>query len=146
MKIREIDPGTRALREAVSASITPMAWFLAALYGLLTVIHPYVLSGEHRWSMSLVAAISSVLSVATALAWTRSPQPKQAHLASAFLASIALINTVLHFALFQQAVNTTNFVILILGSGLVMLSRVSFYSIVVLALVAWATIVAIFDV
>lgn len=146
MKIREIDPGTRALREAVSASITPMAWFLAALYGLLTVIHPCVLSGDHRWSMSLVAAISSVLSAAIALAWRRSPRPNQSHLASALLASIALVNTVLHFALFQQAVNTTNFVILILGSGLVMLSRVSFYSIVALVLVSWATIVAIFNV
>ena len=146
MQIRQIDPGTRALREAISASITPIAWLLAVLYGSLAAIHPFVLSGENRWSMSLVAAVSSILSVAIALAWKKSPRPNQAHLVSALLASIALVNTVLHFALFRQAVNTTNFVILILGLGLVLLSRVSFYSILALALAAWVTIVTRFNV
>ncbi|MGE4608880.1 MAG: ATP-binding protein, partial [Myxococcota bacterium] len=55
-------------------------------------------------------------------------------------------NTVLHFALFQQAANTTNFIILILGAGLVMLSRASYYAIVTLSLAAWVTIVNRFDV
>ena len=146
LKIRQIDPGTRALREAISASITPIAWLLAVLYGSLAAIHPFVLSGENRWPMALVAAVSSILSAAIALAWKKSPRPTQAHLVSGLLAGIALVNTVLHFALFRQAVNTTNFVILILGLGLVLLSRVSFYSILALALAAWVTIVTLFNV
>jgi signal transduction histidine kinase/ActR/RegA family two-component response regulator len=146
LTIRKLDPGTRALREAISASLAQTAWLVAGLYGLLAVIHPFALSGEHRWSMCLVAAISSLLSAATAFWWRKNPQPNQAHLVSALLASIPLINTVLHFALFQQAVNTTNFVILILASGLVMLSRVSFYTVVTLALISWATIVSRFNV
>ena len=123
-----------------------MAWGLAILYGLLAAIHPYALSGDHRWSMALAAVISSALSASLALVWRKNPRPNKAHLVSALLAGIALVNTVLHFALFQQAVNTTNFVILILGLGLVLLSRVSFYSITALALIAWTTIVTICNV
>jgi signal transduction histidine kinase/CheY-like chemotaxis protein len=146
LSIEQIDPGARALREAVSTSITPMAWLLAGLYGLLIVIHPIALSGEHRWSMAITAGFSSALAVATALWWRKSPQPDHAHLVSAFLVGVALINTVLHFALFQQAANTTNFIILILGAGLIMLSRVSYYIIVTLAVLAWITIVNYFNV
>ncbi len=146
MKIPEIDPGARALREAVSASITPTASLLAALYGLLAFIHPFILSGDNRWTMSLLAAFSALLSAAIAVTWKKNPRQSQAHLASVLLSIIALINTVVHFALFRQAVNTTNFVVLILGIGLVMLSRISFYSIVAVALAAWVTIVARFDV
>ena len=123
-----------------------MAWGLAGLYGSLVVIHPIALSGGHRWSMAIVAGFSSALSAAVALWWKKSPRPTHAHLVSALLAGIALINTVLHFALFQQPVNTTNFVILILGAGLIMLSRISYYAIVTLALLAWITIVGLFDV
>ena len=138
--------GSLALREAVSASITPMAWLLAGLYGLLVVIHPVALSGNQRWTMAIAASISSVLSAATALRWHKNPRPKHAHLVSALLGGIALCNTVLHFAIFQQAASTTNFIILILGAGLVMLSRIYYYSIVTLALLAWITIVSRFDV
>jgi signal transduction histidine kinase/CheY-like chemotaxis protein len=123
-----------------------MAWLLAGLYGLLVAIHPIALSGEHRWTMSIVAGASSALSGAIALWWKNRPRPNHAHLVSALLAGIPLINTVLHFALFQQAVNTSNFVILILGAGLVMLSRVSYFTLVTLALVAWVAIVIRFDV
>ncbi len=146
MSTSQFDPGDRALREAVSASITPMAWLLAGLYGSLIVIHPIALDGDYRWSMAIVAGFSSTLSAATALWWRRSPLPNHAHLVSALLAGIALINTVLHFAIFQEAANTTNFIILILGAGLIMLSRVSYYIIVTLALLAWVAIVNHFEV
>lgn len=96
--------------------------------------------------MALVAAVSSALSAVVALTWKKNPRPDRAHLTNFLLACIALINTVLHFALFQEAVNTTNFVILMLGLGLVMLSRMSFYTIVVIALVSWAIIVTAFNV
>ena len=123
-----------------------MAWCLAGLYGLLAVIHPYTLSGDRSILIAFVAAVSSVLSAAVALKWKRNPRLDQAHLTNFLLGCIALINTVLHFALFQEAVNTTNFVILILGLGLVMLSRISFYAIVVTALISWTIIVTTFNV
>ncbi|MCH2186646.1 hypothetical protein MK280_12320, partial [Myxococcota bacterium] len=135
------DPGARALREAVVASITPTAWVVAALYGLLIVIHPFALPGEHRWTMSIVATASASLSAATALWWQRQKRPDWAHLVNAWLAGIVLINTVLHFIFFPQAGNITNFIILILGAGLVLLSRISFYAIVSLAVGSWAGIV-----
>ena len=140
------DPGARALREAVSASITPTAWVITALYGLLIAIHPFALPGPDRWTMSVIAAVSACLSAATALLWQRHRRPEHAHAVNAWLASIVLGNTVLHFILFPQAGNTTNFIILILGAGLVMLSRVSFYVIVSLSVAAWAAIVVDFDV
>jgi len=45
LTISQIDPGTRALRNASSGSITPVAWGFTVLYGMLTVIHPFALSG-----------------------------------------------------------------------------------------------------
>ena len=144
MTISQIDPGTRALRNASSGSITPVAWGFTVLYGMLTVIHPFALSGDQR--MAVVAAVSSILSAAVALTWKKNPRPDLSYLVMVLLACIALVNTVLHFALFQEAVDTTNFVILILGLGLTMLSRVSFYCILAIALTAWATIVIRFAV
>ena len=139
MTIPQIDPGTRALRDVSSGSITPIAWGFTALYGLLTIIHPFALSGDER--MSVVAAVSSIMSAAVALTWKKNPRPDLASLMLILLACIALANTVLHLALFQEAVDTTNFVILIFGLGLTMLSRVAFYSILTLAVGSWATIV-----
>ena len=141
MKTATADPGARALREAVVASITPTAWVVAALYGLLIVIHPFALPGEHRWTMSIIALISAFLSAATALWWKGQQRPDWAHLVNAWLAGIVLLNTVLHFVFFPQAGNTTNFIILILGSGLVLLSRISFYTVVSLAVGSWVGIV-----
>ena len=140
----QIDPGTRALRDVSSGSITPIAWGFTALYGLLTIIHPFALSGDER--MSVIAAVSSIMSAAVALTWKKNPRPDQASLMLTLLACIALVNTVLHLALFQEAVDTTNFVILILGLGLTMLSRVAFYSILAIAVGSWATIVVTFDI
>ena len=139
-----IDPGTRALQAASSASVTPIAWGLTALYGLLTVIHPFALAGDQR--MSAVAAVSSIVSAGTAITWKKIFRPDLAHPIIAFLAFIVLVNTVLHFALFQEAVDTTNFVIIILGLGLTMLSRISFYCILAIALAAWSIIVITFNI
>tara|TARA_B110000459_G_scaffold4715_1_gene5008 strand:- start:1735 stop:3471 length:1737 start_codon:yes stop_codon:yes gene_type:complete len=139
LTIPQIDPGTRALRDVSSGSITPIAWGFTALYGLLTIIHPFALSGDER--MSVVAAVSSIMSASIALTWKKNPRADLGSLMLILLACIALANTVLHLALFQEAVDTTNFVILILGLGLTMLSRVAFYSILTLAVVSWATIV-----
>ena len=144
MTIPQIDPGTRALRDVSSGSITPIAWGFTALYGLLTIIHPFALSGDER--MSVIAAVSSIMSAAVALTWKKNPRPDLASLMLILPACIALANTVLHLALFQEAVDTTNFVILILGLGLTMLSRVAFYSILALAVGSWATIVVTFDI
>ena len=146
MRRSTADPGARALREAVAASITPTAWVVAALYGLLIVIHPFALPGEHRLTMSIIAAVSASLSAATALWWKRQQWPDWAHLVNAWLASIVLLNTVLHFIFFPQAGNTTNFIILILGSGLVLLSRISFYTVVSLAVGSWVAIVETMEV
>jgi len=91
--------------------------------------------------MSIVALVSASLSAATALWWKRQQRPDWAHIVNAWLASIVLFNTVLHFIFFPQAGNTTNFIILILGSGLVLLSRISFYTVVALAVGSWVGIV-----
>ena len=144
MTIPQIDPGTRALRDVSSGSITPIAWGFTALYGLLTIIHPFALSGDER--MSAVAAVSSIMSAAVALTWKKNPRPDLASLMLILLACIALVNTVLHLALFQEVVDTTNFVILIFGLGLTMPSRVAFYSILALAVGSWATVVVTFDI
>ena len=144
MTIPQIDPGTRALRDVSSSSITPIAWGFTALYGLLTIIHPFALSGDER--MSAVAAVSSIMSAAVALTWKKNPRPDLASLMLILLACIALVNTVLHLALFQEVVDTTNFVILIFGLGLTMPSRVAFYSILALAVGSWATVVVTFDI
>ena len=127
-----------------SSSITPIAWGFTALYGLLTIIHPFALSGDER--MSAVAAVSSIMSAAVALTWKKNPRPDLASLMLILLACIALVNTVLHLALFQEVVDTTNFVILIFGLGLTMPSRVAFYSILALAVGSWATVVVTFDI
>ena len=146
MSILKVNPGKRALREAVSASITPMALVGGFLFLSLTVIHPFVLPGNGGTLMAFFAAMSAVLCFIIALVWKKTHQRNHAHLVMAFLTSIPLANTVLHFALFQQATNTINFVVLMFGAGLVLLSRESFYSIAALAMIAWLTVVNVYNV
>lgn len=143
---KDTDPGKRALRETIAGSVTRIALGLAGLYACLALIHPTVLSYPDGMRMGIVAGISSVLCLVIALVWKKKQHPDQAHLVMALLATIPLFNTVLHFALFQLPVNTTNFIVLIVGLGLVLLSRLSFYSIAVVIMVAWLAIVTLLNI
>ena len=59
----------------------------------------------------------------------------------AILASIVAINTIVHFALYPEPKNTTNFIALTLGMSLTILSRAWFLTFAGLGLAAWLALV-----
>jgi hypothetical protein len=65
LTIPQIDPGMRTLPYASCGSIIPVACGFIVLCGLLTIIHPFALSGDQR--VAEVAAVSSIVSTAVAL-------------------------------------------------------------------------------
>ena len=135
-----VDPESCALHLASSNQVAPIAWGLAVLYALLTVVHPFAGGGE----MWLVSLVSTVACTAIAVIWKTREQP--ANLVYPFLdalAWIAMINTVLHFAIFQEVVDNIRFALLILAFGLTMLSRVSYYFTVGVALLLWTGIIIV---
>jgi len=136
----------RALQIAVSASIIPTARTIGVLYASLVVLHPLALDGPHRWTMAVLAAVSSVVCLEIARRWSKQPRPQRAITTGNWLAGVALVNTAVHFLLYPEASNTTNFIVLILAVALVSLSRVTFYSVVVVAGSAWASTVLLLDV
>lgn len=121
--------------------MVPVATILAVMYGLLSFTHPLVLTGPDRWIMVPVAALSAIFSAAVGLAWHHSRISIDAHKAMAILASIVAINTIVHFALYPEPKNTTNFIALTLGMSLTILSRAWFLTFAGLGLAAWPALV-----
>lgn len=131
----------RANREAVSASIVPIAAGLCCLYLALVVLHPIFLSGERRWLMAALALVSSLAAAGIGLAWRRAPRPETARRPMALFAAIVLTNSTVHFALYPVAGNTTNFIAFVLGLGLVLLSRRWFLIFLAATFLSWGVVV-----
>ena len=141
MRTTYTDFNQRAIANAAADSVVPVATILAVMYGVLSFTHPLVLTGPDRWIMVPVAALSAIFSAAVGLAWHHSRISIDAHKAMAILASIVAINTIVHFALYPEPKNTTNFIALTLGMSLTILSRAWFLTFAGLGLAAWLALV-----
>ena len=131
----------RALNDAMAAAVVPSASIIAVLYGLLAILHPFMLPGPDRWVMAALAVVAAVASGAIALLWRTRRRRYDPHAVIAFIAALVALNTALHFLLFPVGQNTSNFVILSLGLGFLMLSRVWYWSFQIVAFVAWLSVV-----
>ncbi len=141
MRTTYTDLNQRAIANAAADSVVPVATILAVMYAVLSVTHPFVLAGPDRWLMVPVAGLSAILCAVVGIAWHRSRISFNAHKAIAILASVVAINTIVHFALYPEPKNTTNFIALTLGMSLTVLSRAWFFTFAGIALAAWLALV-----
>ena len=96
---------------------------LSLLYAIFAPLHLVMLDGASRLIMAGAAAASVVLLGTFAIVVRRHPlRDHLAHPVTAGLVLVAVANSVLHLVLTGQARQTTNVMLIIVGTGAVLLS------------------------
>ena len=113
----------RRLNLEVAKSSRTIVLALALLYLFYVPSHLFVLEGLTRFVMAAVALASSGLFITLYRRWGERPlSPRAAHPYLALLAGVMLTNCLLHLLLTAQLEQTTNLLLIIVGSGSLMLS------------------------
>ncbi len=129
------------MQSSVAAAIAPSSFLLAAMYALLAVVHPLVIIGTAGVAMSILAAASCVLLIFCGIFWRRVRSDDKAHLVMGLMAIVVLINTTSQFIAVPIASNTSNYIMYILGVGVLVQSRYWVYPLLLAGLISWALIV-----
>ncbi len=131
----------RALDEVVIRSLRPVCLALSILYLLFAVGHVFLLP-PHAVATMVVSALTSavVLFVLYILLRLSVIGIDRATLVSALVTGIVLVNTELNFALVPNPRETTNFVLLILGAGLLLLCTVWLFTLMALTVAGWLVV------
>lgn len=124
---------------AVSAALPALATGVAGLFGLLTGLHLIMLEGTARTVMVGAAAATTLLfgAVALGLHW----RPVPAHLAQPLTAGLLLVvvaNSVGHLVLVDEPRQTTNVMLVLVGTGAVLLSLRWLFATLYLTWGGWA--------
>lgn len=135
---RDASPPLEAI---VADALPPVTLGLAILYGLLAVAHQLLLPPTLRDFASLAAAASALL-LAGVFASARAGRiPRaSAQRAGAGVALIALANSVIVLVGLRDPIQTTNFILLVIGAGLLFLSHAWLALVVLTTVVAWGLI------
>lgn len=120
----ELAEDTRLRYAGASASVLgPVTAIVSLLYALLALAHLMVLGGDTGRTMSLVAAATALGVGAVSVIWYRLHVRLQ--FANFLLASVLVVafgNSGLHMHLTGQAMQTTNFMLVIIACGLGLLA------------------------
>lgn len=113
-----------ALDAAVARAVPLTAVFLGAVYGVLTLSHPFVVPAHAAPWLTGLAASSGVGLLGLWLALRRRPVPfGWGHRLMAAIGLVVLVNSTTHLALVPEPRQTTNFLILLAACGFLLLSR-----------------------
>ena len=131
-----------ALDEIVLQSLPPVSIGLSALYVIFAVAHLLFLPQAVALTMSLVALSSATLLCALYFVLRRWSLPSSwAHPTGASIASLILLNCLLHLYLLAEPEQTTNVALLVIGVGCIFLSARWLALVLVLVLGGWGSIV-----
>ena len=131
-----------ALDRVALSSLSPVSLALGVLYAVFAVGHVFLLPPEAALPMLVCAALSSLLLLGL-YAWFKLGlvQPSWATSLSAVVTGLVFINTELNFMLVPNPRETTNFVLLILGSSMLLLCSWWLYTMFGLVLSGWGIVV-----
>ena len=113
-----------ACSQVVRDSLPAVSFFLGLLYLILAVGHNFLLTGQARTTM-LCTAIGTalVMFLLRFLTGGKKFEVGLAHPVALLIAALVLVNATLHLFLTNQALQTTNFVLLVIGAGSLFLSN-----------------------
>lgn len=124
-------------------SLKPVFLALGIMYAILVVAHFFVLPIDIRPIMSTLAAISSVVLFGTYYSLKHyRPKLKQYTVAIAALGIIGvpIINTLVHIYMQPDPKQTTNLIIIIMASGILILSTRLYFLLTLSGIVGWVLI------
>jgi PAS domain S-box-containing protein len=123
-------------------SLSPSAAGLSALYAIFAISHALILPKAIALPMSLVAGGTAIMLLMIRLRLRRSPlAAKWAHPLGATIAGLVLVNSLLHIALTDQPMQTTNVLLLLIGAGFLFLSTMWLGLVLFAAFIGWGAIV-----
>ena len=131
---------TAALRDAAADLVIPAAIVLGLFYALMVPAHLLMLPPAAAPALMSLAAMSSLAYLTFAGLHPERLIQRHSHAIIGSFALIALTNTIVHFTLVPHPELATNFVIVLLGCGLLILAPVWFYPLVLATLAAWILI------
>ncbi|MEX0839558.1 MAG: histidine kinase dimerization/phospho-acceptor domain-containing protein, partial [Parvibaculum sp.] len=143
-EIRTADPEEQHIQRELGAifrtSIFPISICLAALFAVFAALHLLVLPPALRFPMSVLALVSAatsvVVGVSIAREWVAS---RFAPLAGFVLVGLCLLNSAIHMSVMGDELQSTNFGLLLVATGLFFLSRLHLAIAVALIVVVWFT-------
>ncbi len=136
--LRQEESTQSALNRLLLANLTTLAAGLAWLYVIYAVIHGTLLQGSMRIYMTLLAAVSAGI-LGTLQHWLsrKTPPASAANAIGAGIATVILANSTAHFWATGEDFQTSNFILLLVGQGLLFVSRGWFAATVGLTWLAW---------
>jgi PAS domain S-box-containing protein len=138
----DLDLGT-AINAVVRDNLKPVSTGLGVLYAVLATSHAIVLPKPSALPISLVALATAITLLSFRLALRRWIMPESwAHPLGAATAGLALLNCFLHFYYIPEPRQTTNILLLIVGSGFFFLSTRWLACVVLTALSGWGIMVS----
>jgi signal transduction histidine kinase/ActR/RegA family two-component response regulator len=127
-----------AVSLAVSESLRPVAKGFGLLYALYSISHLLLLPADFRWPMSITAFVSAVGMFGLYYLFARwRPMGPNAHRMAAGMAFCVLYNSWLHLWLSRDVLQSTNFMLLLVGVGVFFLSTRWLLVALLIAFVAW---------
>jgi PAS domain S-box-containing protein len=131
-----------ALAAVVLESLRPVSFGLGVLYVVYTVSHMLVLPASVAPVMAMVAAATAIVMLGLRLTLQyASVPPNLAHPIALAVATLVLLNSLLHIYLITEPQQTTNILLLILGVGFLFLSTRWLIAFIAVALAGWGLIV-----
>jgi PAS domain S-box-containing protein len=133
-----------ALDAVVRESLRPVALGLGVLYLVFAVSHALLLPKSVATPMAVLAAGTAVALLGLHYALSRRAIPlRWAHPVGAFVAGLALLNSLLHIYLTAEPRQTTNLMLLVVGAGFFFLSAGWLTLVLAAALAGWGVVVSL---
>lgn len=132
------EPTQRALDRALLGNLPILSVALAWLYLIYALAHACLLEGSTRTFM-IVVALGSAAGLAALHRWLvrSSPDPALANATGAVIAVVVLINSATHLYATGEDFQTTNFLLLLVGQGLLFMSGRWLVATAIVTWLAW---------
>jgi signal transduction histidine kinase len=122
-------------------SIFPVSMYLTGVFAVFAVLHLIVLPYPQSLMMSSLATVSLIASSAIGIAATRGIlKPRWAYLGGYGIVFLGAVNSAVHMWLIADLDQSTNFALVLVGSGLFFLSRKRLLAVYALIGAAWLSL------
>ena len=135
----------KAVLRALETAVAPISLLTSLMFIGLAVAHPLILEGTHRWTMCIVALSGACICFVIYQVWRSGYRKCSAHCMLGMAAIVVAINSTAQFWLYPAPEHTTNFIVLTLAMGLLLLSRAWFYLLGAAIFTIWLAMVAWFE-
>ena len=119
--------------------LRPVAYFFAVLYFFLTLAHFFLLQESFKWILCISALLTAIVSVVVGLKASKISSARQS-LILIVLMHIVSSNSLLHLWFSEAPEQTTNIILTIVASGIVMSSRNHWIASILFNWIGWATV------